>query len=73
MFFAAVPATAAPDVGRQHSVQQLDDADDREGVLLAGLDHHGVAHGERGGELAAVWMGGQLNGMISPTTPTGSW
>jgi hypothetical protein len=41
------------DVRRQHRVEQLDDSDDRQGRLLARLEHDGVPNSQRWRDLAA--------------------
>jgi hypothetical protein len=54
------------DVGEQFHQQH-----DRGRGQLGGLEHDGVAGGQRGRQLAI--SSGKFQGMIWPTTPSGSW
>jgi hypothetical protein len=56
----------------QDLIAQLDDADHREGRGFTRLQHDRVPHGKGRRDLSTGVDGGQLKGMMAPTTPNGS-
>ena len=74
--FACFDAEAVDDVedaGGQEVADELHQDEDGDGGLLGGLEDDAVAGGEGRGELPAAISSGKFQGMIWPTTPSGSW